>query len=243
VRNARTRRRGLHGELVGQLGQAFADGTFAADEVLAPETLGERFGVSRTVVREALRVLEAKGMVSARQNVGTKVRPVSDWNLLDPDVIEWRAHGPQQQEQARQLLELRSALEPFAARLAARHGGDETVQRLRTAEDAMMAALRANDIPAFTRADLDFHAALLGASHNGMFDQLSVTVAAALRIREELLARADHLSEGAVELHGKVVDAIAARDENAAEVAMRTVIESVTHELDEQAVSHGRSPT
>jgi DNA-binding FadR family transcriptional regulator len=64
-----------------------------------------------------------------------------------------------------------------------------------------------------------------------------------LRIRQELLARADHLSEQAVDLHGKVVDAIAAGDENAAEEAMRTVIESVTHELDEQVVSHGRSTT
>jgi DNA-binding FadR family transcriptional regulator len=231
-------RRGLHGELVAQLGQAIAVGTFAEGDVLAPESIGERFGVSRTVVREALRVLEAKGMVTARPNTGTKVRPAGDWNLLDPDVIAWRASGESDDEQTRQLLELRTAFEPYAARLAARHGTPATAARLREAVEAMAAALVGRDIPAFTRADLDFHGALLGASHNGLFDQLSATVAAALRLREGVLIGADHVSKEAVEWHARVVAAIEAGDEAAAEATMRTMLDEVAHELDEHLAAH-----
>lgn len=92
-RAAGSRGRGLHGQLVQQLGQMIVSGDLGADRPLVPEEIGQRFEVSRTVVRESLRVLEAKGLVSARPNVGTRVRPVSDWNLLDPDIIEWRAFG------------------------------------------------------------------------------------------------------------------------------------------------------
>src|SRR6266567_361686 len=93
-RAAAQRGRGLHGQLVQQLGQMIVAGELGADRPLVPEEIGHRFEVSRTVVRESLRVLEAKGLVSARPNVGTRIRPVQEWNLLDPDVIEWRAQGP-----------------------------------------------------------------------------------------------------------------------------------------------------
>lgn len=106
-RTAGNRGRGLHGQLVQQLGQMIVSGDLGADRPLVPEEIGQRFEVSRTVVRESLRVLEAKGLVSARPNVGTRVRPVSDWNLLDPDIIEWRAFGPQRDDQRRELSELR----------------------------------------------------------------------------------------------------------------------------------------
>jgi DNA-binding FadR family transcriptional regulator len=102
----------------------------------------------------------------------------------------------------------------------------------------MTAALVGRDIPAFTRADLDFHGALLGASHNGLFDQLSATVAAALRLREGVLIGADHVSEEAVEWHARVVAAIEAGDEAAAEATMRTMLDEVAHELDEHLAAH-----
>ncbi|MFE7514047.1 FadR/GntR family transcriptional regulator, partial [Streptomyces sp. NPDC057540] len=129
-RTAGNRGRGLHGQLVQQLGQMIVSGDLGADRPLVPEEIGQRFEVSRTVVRESLRVLEAKGLVSARPNVGTRVRPVSDWNLLDPDIIEWRAFGPQRDDQRRELNELRWTIEPLAARLAAGHGREDVQQRL-----------------------------------------------------------------------------------------------------------------
>src|SRR3954465_7261863 len=128
-RAAGSRGRGLHGQLVQQLGQMIVSGDLGADRPLVPEEIGQRFEVSRTVVRESLRVLEAKGLVSARPNVGTRIRPVHEWNLLDPDVIEWRgpaphafngrAPGPSRAAQARDLAERRQAFEPLAAHLVA----------------------------------------------------------------------------------------------------------------------------
>ena len=140
-----SRGRGLHGQLVQQLGQMIVSGDLGADRPLVPEEIGQRFEVSRTVVRESLRVLEAKGLVSARPNVGTRVRPVSDWNLLDPDIIEWRAFGPQREGQRRELCELRWTIEPLAARLAAGQSRDDIQQRLADMVEIMGHALAQGD--------------------------------------------------------------------------------------------------
>lgn len=120
----------LHARLVDTLGRRVV-----ADPglTLSPDEIGAEFGVSRTVVRETLRVLEAKGLVSARPNVGTRVRPRTDWNLFDPQVIDWRLHGPQRADQMRELLELRAGVEPMAARLAAERAGEADVAALRAA--------------------------------------------------------------------------------------------------------------
>lgn len=156
-RAAGSRGRGLHGQLVQQLGQMIVSGDLGADRPLVPEEIGQRFEVSRTVVRESLRVLEAKGLVSARPNVGTRVRPVSDWNLLDPDIIEWRAFGPQRDDQRRELNEMRWTIEPLAARLAAGHGREDIQQRLADMVEIMGHALTQGDGITFSRADAEFH--------------------------------------------------------------------------------------
>lgn len=145
-------------------------GDLGADRPLVPEEIGQRFEVSRTVVRESLRVLEAKGLVSARPNVGTRVRPVADWNLLDPDIIEWRAFGPQRDDQRRELGELRWTIEPLAARLAAGHGRPDIQQRLADMVEIMGHALGQGDSITFARADNEFHALLIqvaGEPHAG----------------------------------------------------------------------------
>ena len=111
--------RGLHGQLVTELGRRIAAGELDPSEPLVPDEIGERFGVSRTVVRETLRVLQAKGMLRARQNVGTYIRPEQEWNLLDPDVMRWRLEGSNARRNMRDLVELRMAVEPQAAYLAA----------------------------------------------------------------------------------------------------------------------------
>ena len=154
-------------------------GDLGADRPLVPEEIGQRFEVSRTVVRESLRVLEAKGLVSARPNVGTRVRPVSDWNLLDPDIIEWRAFGPQRDEQRRELFELRWAIEPLAARLAAGHGREEVQQRLVEMTEIMSHAVAQGDLLTFSRADAELHSLVLQMAGNRMLEHLSSIVGSA----------------------------------------------------------------
>ncbi|WP_078910414.1 FadR/GntR family transcriptional regulator [Streptomyces sp. NRRL S-87] len=223
-RAAGSRGRGLHGQLVQQLGQMIVSGDLGADRPLVPEEIGQRFEVSRTVVRESLRVLEAKGLVSARPNVGTRVRPVSDWNLLDPDIIEWRAFGPQREDQRRELNELRWTIEPLAARLAAGHGRQDVQQRLSDMVEIMGHALGQGDAITFARADNEFHALLIQVAGNRMLEHLSGIVAAALQVSGSPATACDRPSETSVAHHARMVEALAAGDSQAAESAMRQLL-------------------
>ena len=223
-RAAGNRGRGLHGQLVQQLGQMIVSGDLGADRPLVPEEIGQRFEVSRTVVRESLRVLEAKGLVSARPNVGTRVRPVGDWNLLDPDIIEWRAFGPQREDQRRELCELRLTIEPLAARLAAGDIREEVRQRLGDMVGIMTHALGQGDALTFSRADAEFHALLLQAAGNRMLEHLSGIVAAALQVSGGAASGCEHPTEGSVALHQRIVEAISAGEPAAAEGAMRQLL-------------------
>lgn len=221
---------GLHARLVETLGRRVV-----ADPgvTLSPDEIGAEFGVSRTVVRETLRVLEAKGLVSARPNVGTRVRPRADWNLFDPQVIDWRLHGPQRAEQMRELLELRGGVEPLAARLAAERADDGDVAALREAWRGMGDALAAGDLPAFSAADISLHTALLAAADNPMIAQLSGVVAEVVWAREEMLRRPEQINPEAVARHGDLVEAIASGDPEAAAAAMSAVLAEVTHAVGE----------
>lgn len=219
-----SRGRGLHGQLVQQLGQMIVSGELGADRPLVPEEIGQRFEVSRTVVRESLRVLEAKGLVSARPNVGTRVRPVSDWNLLDPDIIEWRAFGPNRDDQRRELFELRWAIEPLAARLAAGQERDELRPRLAELVEIMNHAAAQQDAVMFGRADSEFHALLLQAAANRMLDHLAGIVAAALQISGGPGTGCERHFESAVGPHARLAEAVGAGDAVAAETAMRSLL-------------------
>ncbi len=199
-------------------------GDLGADRPLVPEEIGQRFEVSRTVVRESLRVLEAKGLVSARPNVGTRVRPVSDWNLLDPDIIEWRAFGPQRDEQRRELFELRWAIDPLAARLAAGHGREDVQQRLVELVEIMGHAAAQADLSTYTRADAELHGLVLQMAGNRMLEHLSGIVACALQVSGGPAISCERPSESSVSLHARLVDALGAGDGTAGEAAMRALL-------------------
>lgn len=235
------RGRGLHGQVVQQLGQMIVAGEFDSQQPLVPEEIGQNFEVSRTVVRESLRVLEAKGLVSARPNVGTRVRPVSDWNLLDPDVIDWRAHGPQRQEQMRELLELRLAVEPLGARLAAQRGSHETWTVLSHAVQMMRETAERGDSAAFSRVHVEFHRVLLEAGGNRMLHHLAGMVSVALRMRDEYFQFDGDSCSDQIEGHGRLVDAITDGDVEGAESLARLLIEGKTAGVP-SPLSGSRSP-
>jgi DNA-binding FadR family transcriptional regulator len=216
-RAAAQRGRGLHGQLVQQLGQMIVAGELGADRPLVPEEIGQRFEVSRTVVRESLRVLEAKGLVSARPNVGTRIRPVHEWNLLDPDVIEWRTLGPSRSDQARELAELRLAFEPLAAHLVAARGSKlpETARHRLVELAEMLAETAMNDDAAgYRRADAELHALVLRATDNRMLEHLAAVVYGALEITS---GRTHGCVPGTeVDRHATLVDRLLAGDGAAA---------------------------
>ncbi|MBE8520766.1 FadR family transcriptional regulator [Amycolatopsis sp. H6(2020)] len=207
--------RNLHARIVDELGRLIVEGVLGDGQPLVPEELGRRFSASRTVVREALRVLESKGMVTARPRVGTWTLPPEAWDAIDPDVIAWRVGGPGGHEHLRELLELRLAIEPQAARMAARHRRPDELSAMAAAYAQMADA---EDVAAFRAADAQFHAALIRASGNTLIAQLQVPVVAALRAQGEPIE---------LVAHSRVLTLVLAKNADGAESACRRLLETV----------------
>ncbi|OFE17383.1 hypothetical protein BA895_16520 [Humibacillus sp. DSM 29435] len=230
----------MHALVVDELGQAIAAGELGYDSQLVPDEIGSHFGVSRTVVREAFKVLETKGMVEARPKTGTRVLPVERWDLLDRDVIGWRVAGPARDSQLRELVELRTAVEPLAARRFAQTREQEAaVATLRSHCEAMSAAIESGDASAFTTADIAFHTDLLTGSGNRILAQIAGAVEAALRAREDLHLLPDDLGPETVASHQAITDAIESGSAEEAERATRALIDTANDEITKQLQRQG----
>ena len=214
--------RGVHGTTVEVLGAQIVDGTLAPGDVLDLSVIGRALDVSLTALREAIKVLMAKGLLDARQKKGTFVRPREEWNVLDSDVIRWRHQSGDAVGVQRDLAEVRRAIEPAAAGLAAARRTDEDLVELEQALEEMKNA-RGGSAHDSAGADLRFHQALLGATHNELFAQMSIFVEPALLIRDELVH--GHEVTDPVPSHGRVVEAIIAQDADAAADAARALLD------------------
>ncbi|MET9614746.1 FadR/GntR family transcriptional regulator [Kitasatospora indigofera] len=225
---------GLPGRLLADLGPAIASGEIPEGAVLRGEELEERFGVSRTVVREAVRILESMRMVESRRRVGITVQPKSDWDVFDPLVIRWRLAGADRPAQLRSLGSLRVAVEPAAAALAATHATDDDCRALSALAVELTVTARAADLETFLQHDIAFHATVLKASGNEMFAHLGDTVGAVLTGRTEYHLMPHQPESYAIKLHREVAEAICAGDPERAERAMRTIVTGALDELDKQ---------
>lgn len=193
------------------------------------EDLEREFSVSRTVIREALRVLAAKGLVDARPKRGTFVRSRDDWSLLDPDVLRWQLEHQRDTGFLDNLAEVRGVVEPAAARLAAQRHSDEDLAEL---SDSLELSAR-DDVTAkdVVAADIRFHRALLVSTHNELLCQMEIVIETGLRTRD-LLIHGQETWADAVPAHRAVFDAVAARDGDAAEGAMRTLLEQARRDVE-----------
>ncbi|WP_285504875.1 FCD domain-containing protein [Actinokineospora sp. NBRC 105648] len=220
---------GLPGLLLAGLGPAIVSGEYPAGTVLRTEELERSYRVSRTVAREALRVLESMRLVSSRRRVGITVRPRAEWNLYDPMVIRWRLACDDRVHQLRSLTELRSASEPVAAALAARRATPEQAGHLTVL--AVRLRSSTHDLHEFLVHDIAFHRLVLAASGNEMFAQLGDVVGEVLTARTHLHLMPERPHPEAVRLHAAVAEAIAAGDPDRAETAMRAIVTEVMSEL------------
>ncbi|MBU4215733.1 MAG: FCD domain-containing protein [Actinobacteria bacterium] len=162
-----------HSAVVDVIAREIVAGVQPVGSRLSLAALQERFEISRTVAREAMRVLESKGMVESSRRTGLTVQATRVWNVLDPQVIAWRLSGAGRAAQTESLTQLRLAIEPFAAGLAAVRGDDEQRATLVSLARTMRTCDEQGDQAGRTDADLDFHALLLEASGNEMFQALS----------------------------------------------------------------------
>jgi DNA-binding FadR family transcriptional regulator len=214
--------RNLHGHVVQQLGQRIVGGELKPGEVLPPEAaMAEEMEVSRTSLREALKVLSAKGLVEARPKVGTRVRDARFWNQLDADVLAWRCSSMPTADFVEKLSEMREIIEPAAAASAARHRTTMQLKRMQVAFEAMEAAL---DPEAWTSADLDFHEAILAATGNELLISLFSVIETALSGYFIMLAHKAANFKYSLPQHHTVLAAIRDKDPAAAQKAMLKVI-------------------
>lgn len=221
--------RGAHGQVVEHLGRKIVTGGFAEGETIDPVALEEQLDVSRTVVREALRVLAAKGLVGARQKRGTFVRPRAEWHLLDGDILRWQFEGRTDPAFFHNLHEVRSIVEPAGARLAAERRTDEDIAALEAALQAMAEA--GDDPAAAVQADLSFHRALLTAAHNELLSRMEAVVEAGLMVRDRLVHGAGVPVADPLPSHRTVFNAIRRGNPVRAERAMRALLAQASEDL------------
>ncbi len=222
--------RGLQGRLVEHLGPRIVDGSLPPGQVIDLDQFATEEHVSRTVVREAVKVLVGKGLLDARPKHGTFVRDRANWSLLDPEVMRWRCvEGPDPQL-LRELMEIRLMLEPGIARLAALRRSQTHVAAMRDALDVMASPQRS--VEDHVEADLRFHWLLASASGNELLEQLSNMLQPAQRSRD--LLAFEHLTHGDtfLQAHGRVLDQVEASNADGAEAAMRALVEDAREDIE-----------
>lgn len=217
----------LHNTIVDTLGLKIVREELRPGEALTLEGIGSELGISRTVAREAMRLLESLGMVTSRRRVGIIVQPSSAWRVFDPRIIWWRLSSHTRDEQLRSLTELRIAIEPQAAASAARRAGSAERMRLREIAANMRELGEAGDLQRFLEEDIAFHSLLLSSSGNEMFAALTHVVAAVLEGRTQLGMMPEHPVPEALALHIEVARAVAEGDAIRAEQAMRDLLTEV----------------
>ncbi|TDC05802.1 FadR family transcriptional regulator [Nonomuraea longispora] len=197
----------------------------AAGSVLSIDDLVDRCQVSRSVIREVLRVLASMGLIESRRRVGIMIQPARAWKVFDPQVIRWRLASDARMAQMRSITELRTAIEPHAAWLAAERIGDDEASELVGVAAKLWAAGKAGDDARFLVLDIDFHRRVLVASGNEMFEELQLIVAEVLAGRHHYHLMPHYPDEEALQLHTDVAHAIQRRDGERARRAMVGIME------------------
>jgi DNA-binding FadR family transcriptional regulator len=214
----------LHEYVIDEVGKRIVRNDYVQGQALpVGAQLCKELGVSRTALREALRVLESMGLVEPKRKLGTMVRTSDHWKYLDPQILSWLLDANESDRVIDELYELRHLIEPLAASLAAKHATDEDTNLLSTAYQEMQDAGDNGD--KIIGPDLKFHQAIIAASGNRLFASLAHILGAALSVNFELVSDAPRGHRHSMPRHKKVLDGIRAHDATAARLAMQELIE------------------
>jgi DNA-binding FadR family transcriptional regulator len=233
--------RNVHGNTVDYLGGAIVAGRFAESGALPPEPqLCDELGVSRTVVREAVKSLVAKGLIQTGPKVGTRVLPSAQWNWFDADVIAWQAKAGLTPEFIRDLQDLRLIVEPAAVKLAALRRTAEDIDNMEQAFEGMTRAVSGDGD--YVTHDLRFHQGLLVATHNRVLLQMSHSLSALLRTSFEISTVKQNGPRNSLSLHRAVLDAVIARSPAKAERAIHVLIAGAHEDIEQVLRSRRELP-
>jgi DNA-binding FadR family transcriptional regulator len=230
----------LHGQVAHSIGRQIVSGQIAEGDFLPRESeLSEKYSVSRQAIREALKVLAAKGLVNSRRRAGTCVMPRGNWNLLDPDVLAWHPPAELSPDFMNDLVELRRLIEPAAAAFAATRGDPDRVAGIGAALERMRLNANSN-ATGYAAADADFHLAIFAASGNTLIERLSNILAPLLEASIRLQATVGVPLESAIVMHAAIHDAIVAGDSAKAHRAMEGVLTLASHEITKLMLAQAR---
>lgn len=234
-------RQNLSAQVMHQIGLSIMRNDFKPGDTLASEPeLSLQFHVSRPVMREALKILSAKGLIEARPRTGTRVRPRAEWHILDPDVISWLYEAGPDRAFLDALCEVRLMFETTAARLAAARATPEEITALEACYQRMQAGVAAPET--YIPADMAFHAAICAAAHNELLQKITETLTTSLHVSRVVTSRLPGANLAAMPLHRLVAEAIRRGDEQAAEEAMRELVVLTTSDI-QRALEHGAERT
>ncbi len=213
------------------LGREICAGVIGPQTTFTTESIESRFQVSRSVVREALRALEAQGLITPKRRVGVRVLPLTDWNVYDLQVIRWRLAGPGRVAQLRSLTELRGAIEPAAARMAAMRAPLNQASDLVGLAGRLWAAGREGDAEKFLDLDKQFHSLILTMSGNEMFAQLHHLVAEVLTGRTQYDLMPQFPAPEALQMHVDIATAIQTGNAEKAAASMVSIMDRTLAEM------------
>lgn len=223
-----TRKRNLFAHVADELGSRIVRGEIKPGGAFPIEAeLGEEFGASRSVIREAVKSLAAKGLLESRTRTGIRVLPPDQWNLFDLDVLEWRYMSMPPEAFFRELFEIRRMIEPEAAALAAERGTAAEITRIEKAFDEMAGSKSTTDEA--IAADLLFHRSILAAGHNALLLQMGSLIGVGLLVSYRISKDPFQVMLGR---HKDVLVAIRARKPDAARKAMDTLLTGTREYLD-----------
>lgn len=222
---------GLHSQLLDELGQAICEGRMPPGSTFTTEALENRYQVSRSVVRESLRALEAMGMITSKRRVGNRVLPMNEWNVYDLNLIRWRLAGRGRIAQLRSLTQLRTAIEPEAAKLAASRGAFPKGSELMGLAGRLRAVGKSGDPELFLKLDIEFHCLVLDMRGNEMFSRLNNLVSEVLTGRTNFGLMPHFPHDEALQLHMDVANAIQGGNSAAAGAAMLGIMTRTLNEM------------
>jgi len=232
----------VHGTTLDLLGEQIVAGRYPPGTAIPPEaTLCEELGVSRTVIREAVKSLVAKGLIVTGPKVGTRVLASEQWNWFDPDVVAWQSKAGLTREFLRDLQELRRVVEPAGVRLAAERATAQDIAEIEAAYAGMKDAIEHGGD--YVKHDLLFHQGLLRACHNRMVVQMSKALGALLRTSFELSTSRPDGPASSLPLHRAVLDAVIARSPQRAEKAILVLIDGAREDIEQVLASRRKLPS
>jgi DNA-binding FadR family transcriptional regulator len=228
----------LSQRMVQELGRSIICGDYSSEGLPTEAELCEKFGVSRSAVREAVKMLSAKGLVSSKPRQGISILAEEDWNIFDPDLLRWSLESHPSKRVLKEFLQMRIAIEPEACALAARYAEPSKIEAIEAALESMKAAEEGSE--ADIQADIDFHVSILYASNNRFYIRLRDFIQTALRVSISHTSPIKGNHFAVYEDHAKIFNAIKNRNPERAKNAMLLLIDEALTFVEESLGDQSR---